>query len=97
VEQGAASAEMLVQVGRIIGQLEGVNSRLGSQDIQISQIRIDVKERFDAHEARENPVLTGLDERIKKIERLVYIAIGSVMVLSAVIKFGLDAIRITMR
>jgi hypothetical protein len=89
--------ETLVQLGRVVGQLEGLQSRLSSQDQQISQVRNDVTQRFSEHESRENPILKAFEVRLAKIERLIYIAIGSVIVLAAVVKFGLDAITITMR
>jgi hypothetical protein len=87
------SAQTLVQVGRIVGQIEGVQTRLNGQDQRIADVRNDIAQRFTEHESRENPVLKQLDVRLAKIERLVYIAIGAVMVLSGVIAFGLRAIE----
>ena len=65
------------EVGILIGELKGIYARFDALDAKIDSIKTTLCDRITRHEAREEP-------RIRKIERLVWIGVGGVIVVGAV-------------
>ncbi len=78
--------ETIMQLGKLLGEFQGLHKRFDSMENTVNDGLKGVHDRLTKHEEREEP-------RLAKIERLLWIGVGGVVVLSALWPIGLSVIQ----
>ena len=78
--------ETIMQLGQLLGEFKGLHKRFDTVEKDLREGVDGLHTRITDHENREEP-------RLQKIERLIWIGVGGVIVLSALLPLGLGIVQ----
>ncbi len=86
-DKDVATAIQIVELRGVIHEHGALNKhRFDQLDNAIVEVKKEVNLRIDKHEEMELP-------KMNTMQRLIWIAVGAVMILAAVVAFGLNALQ----
>ena len=78
--------ETIMQLGQLLGEFKGLHKRFDTVESDLRNGVNNLHERITEHEKREEP-------RLQRIERMIWIGVGGVLILSAIIPVGMILIK----
>jgi hypothetical protein len=75
-----------MQLGQLLGEFKGLHKRFDTVETDLRNGVDTLHKRISDHEEREEP-------RLQRIERMIWIGVGGVIILSALLPLGLSVIQ----